>query len=296
MIRENSCGGALVERPVPDVRSHEPGARYIMGTERKERSAKARPDCNGRNVRRTEGLKDGIPNRRNAWETERPASGTRVAGLQPAYVGAGKAQAESEGAHVDGSGGDGRRFVRDGCGVRHKLRACGPCRLRRRSFACRDAPGAVLVAGVRRRRHRMPGAHTRMRHACSRVFRHLAVLGVLRCRTSACAVVAFGRGGRARASGRLRALVERYRENEDSIEQRCARAARAFDLTRREEELLGLLLEGKTRSEMARQLYVSNDTVKTHLRNLYRKTGVSGKAELLETLSEMPSPSRRTPA
>ena len=95
---------------------------------------------------------------------------------------------------------------------------------------------------------------------------------------------------------RLRALVERYRENEDSIEQRCARAARAFDLTRREEELLGLLLEGKTRSEMARQLYVSNDTVKTHLRNLYRKTGVSGKAELLETLSEMPSPSRRTPA
>ena len=65
----------------------------------------------------------------------------------------------------------------------------------------RDRPGAVLVAGVRRRRHRMPGAHTRMRHACSRVFRHLAVLGVLRCRTSACAVVAFGRGGRTRTSG-----------------------------------------------------------------------------------------------
>ncbi len=97
MIRENSCGGALVERPVPDARSHEPGARYIMGPEGKERSAKARSDCNGRNVRRTEGLKDGIPNRRNAWETERPASGTRVAGLRPAYVGAGKAQAESEG-------------------------------------------------------------------------------------------------------------------------------------------------------------------------------------------------------
>ena len=207
MIRENSCGGALVERPVPDARSHEPGARYIMGPEGKERSAKARSDCNGRNVRRTEGLKDGIPNRRNAWETERPASGTRVAGLRPAYVGAGKAQAESEGCPCGW-----KRWRRPPFCAR-RLRcspqaACmwpvppSPTILRLRgSRAIRALPGAVLVAGVRRRRHRMPGAHTRMRHACSRVFRHLAVLGVLRCRTSACAVVAFGRGGRTRTSG-----------------------------------------------------------------------------------------------
>lgn len=42
----------------------------------------------------------------------------------------------------------------------------------------------------------------------------------------------------------LRALVDRYREGEDSVEARCARAARTFDLTRREEEVLALLLEG----------------------------------------------------
>lgn len=84
----------------------------------------------------------------------------------------------------------------------------------------------------------------------------------------------------------LRALVDRYREGEDSVEARCARAARTFELTRREEEVLALLLEGRTRSEIARELFVSGDTVKTHVRNLYRKTGVAGKDELVEAMGK----------
>lgn len=79
----------------------------------------------------------------------------------------------------------------------------------------------------------------------------------------------------------LRSLVEHYRTAEDSLESRCTRAAREHDLTRREEEVLALLLQGCTRSEIARELYVSGDTVKTHIRNLYRKTGVTGKDELV---------------
>lgn len=82
----------------------------------------------------------------------------------------------------------------------------------------------------------------------------------------------------------LLALVDRYREGEESLEARCARAARTYDLTRREEEILALLLQGRTRSEIARELFVSGDTVKTHIRNLYRKTGVTGKDQLVETL------------
>lgn len=82
----------------------------------------------------------------------------------------------------------------------------------------------------------------------------------------------------------LVALVDRYREGEESVEARCARAARTYDLTRREEEILALLLQGRTRSEIARELYVSGDTVKTHIRNLYRKTGVAGKDELVAAL------------
>ena len=74
----------------------------------------------------------------------------------------------------------------------------------------------------------------------------------------------------------LRGLVDRYRTEEGSIESRCAHAARTFDLTRREEEVLALLL--------ARELFVSGDTVKTHIRNLYRKTGVTGKDELVQAI------------
>ena len=82
----------------------------------------------------------------------------------------------------------------------------------------------------------------------------------------------------------MRGLVDRYRTEEGSIESRCAHAARTFDLTRREEEVLALLLKGCTRSEIARELFVSGDTVKTHIRNLYRKTGVTGKDELVQAI------------
>lgn len=66
----------------------------------------------------------------------------------------------------------------------------------------------------------------------------------------------------------LRRFVETHQNVEDSLEERCARTARDYDLTRREEAILNLLLAGKTRSEIARELVVSDNTVKTHIRNL----------------------------
>ena len=111
------------------------------------------------------------------------------------------------------------------------------------------------------------------------------------CLASLVAGQALGRSWR-RAEGEelarlaeLRQLVDRYREAGSSVETRCARAARERDLTRREEEVLALLMEGRTRSEIARELYVSGDTVKTHVRNLYRKMGVSGKDELVSAMA-----------
>lgn len=84
----------------------------------------------------------------------------------------------------------------------------------------------------------------------------------------------------------LRRFVETHQNVEDSLEERCARTARDYDLTRREEAILNLLLAGKTRSEIARELVVSDNTVKTHIRNLYRKMGVSGKDELADAMVE----------
>ena len=46
-------------------------------------------------------------------------------------------------------------------------------------------------------------------------------------------------------------------------------------LTRREREILALATEGKSNAAMARELWVTEQTVKFHLSNIYRKLGVA---------------------
>src|SRR5580765_1506786 len=52
-------------------------------------------------------------------------------------------------------------------------------------------------------------------------------------------------------------------------------------LTQRESEVLELLVSGHSNKGVAAKLVVSEDTVKTHLRGLYRKLGVSDRAGAL---------------
>jgi two-component system, NarL family, nitrate/nitrite response regulator NarL len=49
-------------------------------------------------------------------------------------------------------------------------------------------------------------------------------------------------------------------------------------LSAREREILGLLAEGASAPDIARRLYLSPATVKTHLHNVYEKLGVSERA------------------
>ncbi len=51
-------------------------------------------------------------------------------------------------------------------------------------------------------------------------------------------------------------------------------------LTDREVELIGLLAGGKSNKEIADHLEISETTVKRHLANIFRKTGVSSRLEL----------------
>jgi two-component system, NarL family, response regulator DevR len=50
-------------------------------------------------------------------------------------------------------------------------------------------------------------------------------------------------------------------------------------LTDRELEVLRLLVDGLTNRDIGKRLYLSSDTVKTHLGNAYRKLGVSSRTQ-----------------
>jgi DNA-binding NarL/FixJ family response regulator len=50
-------------------------------------------------------------------------------------------------------------------------------------------------------------------------------------------------------------------------------------LTEREREVLALLATGKSNPQIATELYLSTDTVKTHVRNVFQKLGVANRTQ-----------------
>ncbi|MBE6040048.1 MAG: helix-turn-helix transcriptional regulator [Clostridiales bacterium] len=66
--------------------------------------------------------------------------------------------------------------------------------------------------------------------------------------------------------------------------------AAAYGLSQRETGLLRLILDGRTNKEIADELYISDNTVKFHVRNLLHKTGCSNRKELLSLFNSYCSP------
>ncbi len=54
----------------------------------------------------------------------------------------------------------------------------------------------------------------------------------------------------------------------------------SYRLSRREKEICRPLIDGKSYREISRQLFISYETVKTHVNNIYEKAGVNNKMEL----------------
>lgn len=57
-------------------------------------------------------------------------------------------------------------------------------------------------------------------------------------------------------------------------------------LSQREHEVLQMLLDGKTYREIASDLYISENTVKYHVKNIYKKYGCSSRKELIQKYNE----------
>lgn len=59
-----------------------------------------------------------------------------------------------------------------------------------------------------------------------------------------------------------------------------AQSVPGFDqLTPRETEIAGFILRGKGNQQIARELFISENTVKVHLKNIFRKLSIAGKNE-----------------
>jgi DNA-binding CsgD family transcriptional regulator len=92
--------------------------------------------------------------------------------------------------------------------------------------------------------------------------------------------------------GAVQALVHRLALELDAVSMEpagrvptavAAQLAQA-NLTDRESQILGLLLDGQRVPAIARSMYVSRSTVRNHLCAIYRKLNVHSQAELLELL------------
>lgn len=59
-----------------------------------------------------------------------------------------------------------------------------------------------------------------------------------------------------------------------------------YGLSLREEEVLRLLAAGCSNQEIAKQLYISPNTVKTHIKNIYAKMGVNNRLQLFSLLKK----------
>ena len=70
-----------------------------------------------------------------------------------------------------------------------------------------------------------------------------------------------------------------------SIPEEVAPPHDAFHLTQREREVLTLLAEGKSNKEISSMLFISPETVKSHVKKIYKKLGAANRIEAIITAS-----------
>lgn len=62
--------------------------------------------------------------------------------------------------------------------------------------------------------------------------------------------------------------------------------AHAHGLTKREAEVLILLAKGRDLPYISEELFISKNTVRTHMKGIYRKLGIHSKQELLDLFDD----------
>lgn len=88
------------------------------------------------------------------------------------------------------------------------------------------------------------------------------------------------------AAGIEVASGERVMGPRERLIVRCEQLAQMHALTARETEVLTLIAQRKTRSEIEQELFLSQNTVKTHVRHIYAKLGIHSKSDVCELVGQ----------
>lgn len=81
----------------------------------------------------------------------------------------------------------------------------------------------------------------------------------------------------------IKKLLER--DNSESMDEKCP--AGTVSLTGREVEILKLISKGLSNSEIAEELGVTNNTIKTHIKNIYGKLQVNRRVQAVARAKEL---------
>jgi DNA-binding NarL/FixJ family response regulator len=93
------------------------------------------------------------------------------------------------------------------------------------------------------------------------------------------ALLAAARGEPRLGQPAIDALVRLVRDLPDP--DRCSPSPRADRLSPREVEIMGYIARGAANSDIARQLYLSEKTVRNHVNHIYAKLGVRNRAQAM---------------
>lgn len=75
---------------------------------------------------------------------------------------------------------------------------------------------------------------------------------------------------------------EEIMQSSSSFEERCARIVSQYSLSAREADVLNLFARGRDASYIAEELVISKNTVRTHIKSIFAKTGVHSHQELID--------------
>lgn len=75
-------------------------------------------------------------------------------------------------------------------------------------------------------------------------------------------------------------------EGDDAFDARCAAVAAEGGLTEREAEIMRYLARGRTKAHIAGVLFVSENTVRSHVRNIYAKLEVHTRQQLIDLVED----------